>query len=124
MEGLKGISADSAGILALSGNSATHMAQRVAAEYHVDLGGHKAKFVSKDLVAESDLILVMEKSQEKSLLSLFPEASEKILLIRHFACFGSRTRGIADPYGLAYEAYRFCFLDIEDAVTGLVEFLS
>jgi protein-tyrosine phosphatase len=122
-EGFTGISADSAGILALPGNSATHMAQRVAAEYHVDLCGHKAKSVSKDLVAGSDLILVMEKSQENSLLSLFPEASGKTLLIRHFALFGSRRRGIADPYGLVYEAYRFCFLDIEDAVTGLVEFL-
>ena len=123
-EGVKDISADSAGILALPGNSATHMAQRVAAEYHVELGGHKAKSVSKDLIAGSDLILVMEKSQENSLMSLFPEASGKTLLIRHFARFGSRRRGIADPYGLAYEAYRFCFLDIEDAVTGLVEFLS
>jgi protein-tyrosine phosphatase len=123
-KGLDGISADSAGILALPGNSATHMAQRVASEYHVDLSGHKAKSVSKDLVAESDLILVMEKPQEKSLLSLFPEASGKTLLIRNFARFGSRRRGVADPYGLAYEAYRFCFLDIEDAVTGLVEFLS
>ena len=123
-EGLNGISADSAGIFALPGNSATHMSQRVAAEYHVELGGHKAKSVSKDLIAGSDLILVMEKSQENSLMSLFPEASGKTLLIRHFARFGSRRRGIADPYGLAYEAYRFCFLDIEDAVIGIVEFLS
>jgi protein-tyrosine phosphatase len=100
------------------------MAQQVAAEYHVDLSGHKAKSVSNDLVVGSDLILVMEKPQENSLISLFPEASGKTLLIRQFARFGSRTRGIADPYGLAYEAYRFCFLDIEDAVTGLAEYLD
>ena len=122
-EGLEGVSADSAGILALHGNSATYMAQQVAAEYQVDLSGHRAKSVSKNLVIGSDLILVMEKSQENALLSLFPEASGKTSLIRHFARFGSRCRGIADPYGLTYEAYRFCFLDIEDAVTGLVEFL-
>jgi len=66
----------------------------------------------------------MEKSQEDMLLADFPEANDRVRLMRHFARFGSRERGIADPYGLNYEAYRFCYLDIEDAVTGLVEFLA
>ena len=121
---LRGISADSAGLLALPGNSATYMAQRVAEEFEVDLAGHRAKSVSKALVAWSSLILVMEKSHEDTLLSDFPEAQGKIRLIRQFARFGSKRRGIADPYGLKYDAYRFCFLDIEDAVSGLIDFLS
>jgi protein-tyrosine phosphatase len=100
------------------------MAQRVAAEHGVDLSVHKAKFVTKDLVVWSDLILVMEKSHEESLLADFPEATGKTILIRHFARFGSKSRGIADPYGLEYDAYRFCFLDIEDAVLGLVDILT
>lgn len=123
-KGSKGLTAESAGLLALPGNSATYMAQRVAAEYGVDLSEHKAKSVSKDLVAWSDLILVMEKSHEDTLLANFPEATDKARLIRHFARFGSKSRGIADPYGLEYDAYRFCFLDIEDAVSGFIEFLS
>jgi protein-tyrosine phosphatase len=123
-QGLQGVTADSAGLLALPGNSATHMAQRVAAEYGTNLGEHAAKSVSKDLVAWSDLILVMEKPHEDALLNAFPEATGKVLLIRHFGRFGSRRRGIADPYGLDYDAYRFCFLDIQDAVSGLIDFLS
>ena len=122
--GLKDLTADSAGVLALPGNSATYLAQRVAAEYGMDLAEHEAKSMSKDLVAWSDLVLVMEKSHEDALLARFPEAAGKVLLIRYFARFGSRRRGIADPYGLNYDAYRFCFLDIEDAVLGLVEYLS
>jgi protein-tyrosine-phosphatase len=122
--GLKGVAGDSAGLLALPGNAATYMAQRVAAEYGVDLAGHQAKSVSKDLVAWSDLILVMEKSHEDALVTAFQDAIGKVLLLRYFACFGSRRRGIADPYGLDYDAYRFCFLDIEDAVSGLIDFLS
>ena len=121
---LIGIAVESAGLLALPGNSATYMAQRVAKEFGADLAGHKAKSVSKALVAWSSLILVMEKSHEDTLVSDFPEAKGKTRLIRHFARFGSKRRGIADPYGLKYEAYRFCFLDIEDAVLGLVDFLS
>ena len=122
-EGHKDLYAESAGLLALPGNSATFLAQKVAAEYGVDLAGHQAKRLSQDLVDGSELILVMEKSHMDELLADFPEASDKTFLIRRFARFGSRKRGIADPYGLQYDAYRFCYLDIEDAVLGLVDYL-
>lgn len=123
-KGQKGVQAESAGLIALPGNSATFLAQKVAAEYGVDLAGHEAQLVSEKLVTESDMILVMEKSHRDEFLAHFPMAADKVFLIRHFARFGSRNRGIADPYGLNYDAYRFCYLDIEDAVLGLLEFLS
>ena len=123
-KGLEGIAADSAGVLALAGNSATYLAQKVASEYGVDLSEHKAKSVSEELVDWSDLVLVMEKSHDQALLASFPGTEGKILLLRHFARYGSRRRGIADPYGLEYETYRFCFLDIQDAVSGLIEYLA
>ena len=123
-KGLDDIVADSAGLLALTGNSATGLAQKVAAEYDVDLSGHIAKSVKEDIVDRSDLILVMEKSHAKNLLDAFPKAEGKVFLIRRFARFGSKNRGIADPYGLNYEAYRFCFLDIQDCISGLGEHLS
>lgn len=122
--GLAGIKADSAGLLALPGNAATAMAQRVAAEHQVDLSGHSAKSVSAELLGWCDLALVMEKSHEEDLLSSFPEATGKVLLLRYFARRGSRRRGVADPYGLHYEAYRFCFLDIHEAISGLLAYLS
>ena len=120
----KGLQAESAGLMALPGNAATALAQQVAAEHEVDLSDHEAKSVTEKRVNRADLILVMEKSHKARILSSFPGATGKVRLMRHFARFGSKTRGIADPYGLNYDAYRFCFLDIEDAVSGLVEFLS
>lgn len=123
-KGLHKVTADSGGLLALPDRSATSMARRVAEEYGVDLTGHRAKSVSKKIVARSDLILVMQKSHEDALLSAFPEAAGKVLLLRHFARHGSRNRGISDPYGLSYEPYRFCFLDIEDPVSGLIQYLA
>lgn len=122
-EGHIGFHAESAGLLALPGNSATFLAQKVAAEHGVDLAGHKAKRLSQELVDRSELILVMEKSHKDELLADFSEATDKTFLIRRFARFGSRSRGVADPYGLQYDTYRFCYLDIEDAVLGLVDFL-
>ena len=122
-EGHEGFYAKSAGLLALPGNSVTLLAQKVAAESGVDLTGHHAKPLSQELVDWSGLILVMEKSHKDELLADFPEAAGKTFLIRRFARFGSQKRGIADPYGLQYDAYRFCYVDIEDAVSGLVDFL-
>ena len=119
----KGFHAKSAGLLALPGNSVTFLAQKAAAEHGVDLTGHHAKPLSQELVDGSGLILVMEKSHKDNLLADFPEAAGKTFLIRRFARFGSQKRGIADPYGLQYDAYRFCYLDIKDAVSGLVDFL-
>ncbi|MFC1857895.1 hypothetical protein ACFL9U_07670 [Thermodesulfobacteriota bacterium] len=120
-KGIGGFYADSAGLLALPGNSATQMAQKASIEYGVNLAYHKAKPLTEKLMNWADLILVMEKSQLDELDDAFPEASGKIKLIRSFARYGSKDRGVVDPYGLEYEAYRFCFLDIEDAVVGLVD---
>ncbi|MFH1581963.1 MAG: low molecular weight protein arginine phosphatase [Pseudomonadota bacterium] len=122
--GLDDIVTDSAGLLALPGNSATGLAQKVAAEYDIDLSLHIAKPATEDIVNRSDLILAMENSHVKNLLDAFPEAEGKVSLIRRFARFGSKDRGVADPYGLNYDAYRFCFLDIQDGVSGLAEYLS
>lgn len=123
-EGLEGISVDSAGLLALPGNTATPLAQKVALEHGVDLSGHQAKSLSSALVARTHLLLVMEASQKEDITTRFPEAVGRCLLLRHFGRHGSRTRGIADPYGLQYESYRFCFLDIADAVLGLTAYLK
>jgi protein-tyrosine-phosphatase len=120
-EGYKDFYADSAGLLALPGNSVTFLAQKVAAEHGVDLSGHKAKRLSQKLVDRAELILVMEKVHKDELIAEFPEAADKTFLLRRFARYGSRNRDIADPYGLQYDAYRFCYIDIEDAVSGLVD---
>ena len=94
--------------MALPGNSATYMALQVTEEYAVDLTEHKAQPVSKNLVNWSDLIMVMEKSHQDSLFTQFPEAADKTKLIRHYARYGSRNRGIADPYGLDSDFLRVC----------------
>ena len=122
-KGHKGFHAESAGLIALPGNPVTFLAQKVAAEHGVELAGHEAKRLSQELVDGAELILVMEKPHKDELLADFSEATDKTFLIRRFARFGSRSRGVADPYGLQYDAYRFCYLDIEDAVSGLVDYL-
>jgi protein-tyrosine-phosphatase len=113
----------SAGLVALPGNPASFNAIRVAQENSVDLKKHKARLVTQELIESADLILVMEPQHRQQLLHRYPEASAKTLLFRHFARYGSRERGINDPYGLNLEAYRFCFADIKECVESLHQWL-
>ena len=113
----------SAGLIALPGNSASFNAVRVARENSISLEEHKARPITTELIDNADLVLVMESHQGHELIADHPQASEKILLLRHFARYGSRERGISDPYGRNLEAYRFCFGDIKECVESLYEWL-
>lgn len=117
------IQVGSAGLIALPGNPASFNAVRVAKENSFSLEEHSARPVTAELVADADLVLVMEHRQRQKLLSRHPEASDKILLLRHFALYGSRDRAINDPYGRNLDAYRFCFQDIKECVDSLHQLL-
>ena len=120
---ITGMQVSSAGLIALPGNSASFNAVRVARENSISLEEHKARPITAELIDNADLVLVMESHQGHELIVDHPQASEKILLLRHFARHGSRERGISDPYGRNLEAYRFCFEDIKECVESLHEWL-
>ena len=113
----------SAGLAALPGSSASSHAVKVALEGSVSLDEHKARLVKAELITKADLIIVMEPGHRQQLLDRYPHVSDKIYLLRHFARYGSRERGIPDPYGLNLEGYRFCFDDIKECVESLLEWL-
>jgi len=120
---ITGMQVGSAGLIALPDNAASFNAVRVARENSISLEEHRARLVNTELIDNADLVLVMESHQGHELIANHPQASEKILLLRHFARYGSRERGISDPYGRNLEAYRFCFEDIKECVDSLHEWL-
>jgi len=122
-DSLRGIEIGSAGLTALPGSPASFHSLRVALENSVSLEEHRARLVTAELIDQADLILVMEPGHRQQLVDRHPQASDKIYLLRHFARYGSRERGIHDPYGLNLEAYRFCFEDIKECVESLHEWL-
>ena len=120
---ITGIQVGSAGPIALPGNPASVHAVRVARENSISLKEHKARLITAELIDNADLVLVMESHQGHEVIAEYPQVSEKIFLLRHFARYGSRERGISDPYGRNLEAYRFCFEDIKECVESLHEWL-
>jgi protein-tyrosine-phosphatase len=121
---ISGIQVTSAGLLALPGNQASDNAVRVALDHGISLENHEARLLRPSMVQQADLLVVMEPLHRAELLRRYPEATQKVLLLRHFARFGSRERPIQDPYGLSLETYRFCFEDIKECVESLHQWLA
>ena len=72
---------NSAGTWAIPGQPVLPLVREVAKEYDLDLSGHQSTRVSKKLLSEFDLILVMQTSHKEALQSEFPSTSQRLYLL-------------------------------------------
>lgn len=107
--------ADSAGLFALSGESASKNAVLAMQDYEIDISKHTSKPISDDLVLNSDLILTMTESHKALVAGLSPE---KTFTICEYAGLGGE---ISDPYGGDLEDYRSAAEQIYDCLTDIAE---
>lgn len=70
----------SAGTWATPGQPVLPSVAAAAPKLDVDLSGHRSARVSRRLLSEYDLVLVMQASQKEALLTEFPELEEHIYL--------------------------------------------
>ena len=89
----------SAGMHAIPGSPADPRMSRAAEDMGLSLDTHRATLISRALIAESDLIIGMDYSNEAELLARFPEAAPKILLLGCVDPVEGRGAVIADPFG-------------------------
>lgn len=97
----------SAGTSAWEGAPASDGALLVAMEHDLDLSAHRARVLSREIVASADLILVMSPHHRERVAVLGGEAKTHLL-----TDFGGRTateRPVMDPFGGDLEAYRATF---------------
>jgi protein-tyrosine phosphatase len=73
----------SAGTWATPGKPVLPAVQQAASRLGLDLAYHRAERVSRELLSEYDLILVMQASQKEALLSEFPALEEYVYLFSH-----------------------------------------
>ena len=113
----------SAGIYAIHGNLAEPLAQQAALAYGVDLSAHRARMLSKDLLKQADLVLVMEPQQAAIIRRAFFFSRIHVKLLTEFdpQDLGSE---IEDPYGGPYEAYQQCAIRLEACIRGLIPYLE
>lgn len=117
--GLNDLSFSSAGTGAFGNTSASEGSLLVGVERGLDLGSHRSRPLTPELIAENDLILGMSPQHVEAAIEMGGEG--KSFLLDDFATSGRSSLGVTDPYGQDLSAYRSSADDIQRQVTLAVE---
>jgi tRNA threonylcarbamoyl adenosine modification protein (Sua5/YciO/YrdC/YwlC family) len=116
-QGRANIDVVSAGIVLVGGFGATSDTRQLLAREGIDVSNHLSQRVTRELVKEADLILVMERLHEQRILQIAPEAKNRVYLLKEFAKIEDNNNlDIADPIGKPLDFYEMTFGVIKEAV--------
>lgn len=101
----------SAGTDAWDGGTATDEALLVGIERELNIGAHKSRKLTREMVHDSDLVLVMGPQHVSATRRLGGE--QKTFLLAQYASAGDSDRAISDPFGGDLDAYRSTADDLE-----------
>lgn len=111
---MEGISVSSAGTGAWDGTPASEGAYLVSLEHEVDLSGHRAQLLTRDVVENADLIFTMARHQRSRVEELGGTA--RVHLLGEFAGMTGQEAEVADPFGADLDTYRATY----DQLSGFV----
>ncbi|MBL7074525.1 low molecular weight protein arginine phosphatase [candidate division KSB1 bacterium] len=115
----------SAGVGTLGGSGATPFAIAAAWQDRIDIMRHRTKMVNGKLVKGSDLILCMAEEHEEVLKAEYPEAKDKIFLLKTFHRHDEvKEDSIPDPIGQGMEVYKACFDEIKAEIERILPRLN
>lgn len=98
---LPGKTIRSAGLAALIGKPADPLSVQLMTEQGIDIAAHRAQQISPALVAQADLILVMDLEQKRHVETQYMGARGKVFRL----CEESKA-DILDPYREGIESFR------------------
>lgn len=110
----------SAGLHATAGREAHPWAQEASADLGISLADHRAKPLTREMVEQADCVLAMDFQNKAELLTLYPEAQEKIYMLSAYAEGPWKYREIPDPYLGDLETTRFCGRQLQTCIRNLI----
>lgn len=120
-KGRDNIEVFSAGIAAPLGMEASLETKQLLKEEGIDVSNHHAQRLNDEMLKRSDLILVMERFHEESILRNKPFLKKRLYLLKEFSKFNQGKSEIEDPIGKGIDVYRRSFLDIKAAIDRLID---
>lgn len=120
--GLTHATVGSAGTSAWDGATASDGALLVGMEQSLDIGVHRARQLTPELVREADVILVMGPHHRERVEALGGEG--KTWLLTEYASRGRADRAVSDPFGGDLETYRATFAELEREIQRVVDRLA
>ena len=115
----------SAGLAAMDGQSPSTHSVTAMSELGLDISDQSSQQVTPQLVEEMDYIFGLSTGHVENLVHYFPQASEKIFLLREFVEeLPAGRKDIADPIGGSLEVYRSCRDEIKQGVESILSFIT
>jgi protein-tyrosine-phosphatase len=118
---LPGIRASSAGIHAIPGNTPHPWAVSASQEFGLPLTAHRAQLLTPDLVVQADVIFVMDFQNKAEILTLYPEADARVLMLSAYGSGPMRGREIPDPFHTDLEGTRRCYSVLQSCIDNLAK---
>lgn len=120
---LRGVSVRSAGVETTPGKPADPMAVLEAKKRGVSLAQHETARLSEEMIAGSDLVMLMDAYHLKELKRRYPESVSKSMYLGALLFGRPGGLNIRDPYGREPKAFKECFERIDQALANLVKLL-
>lgn len=117
--GLRDLEFGSAGTSAWDGAPASDGALLVGMERGLGLDAHRARVLTRDLVAGADLVLVMSPHHRERALVLGGEG--KTHLLTDYSARSSEARAVMDPFGGDLETYRQTFDELSAEIARVFD---
>jgi protein-tyrosine-phosphatase len=122
LEPIGNVTVTSAGTGAWEGAPASEGAYLVGLENGLDLSGHRARMLSRELVASADLILTMSRHHAARVAEL--GGSGRVHLIGEFAGKSGPSVEVSDPFGGDLEGYRETYAELTELAAGVAARLT
>lgn len=110
----------SAGLHAVPGRESHPWMQEAADGLGISLTSHRAKLLTRLMVDDADAVLAMDFQNKAELLTLYPDAAQKIYMLSAYAEGDWKDREIPDPYLGDLEATRYCAGQLEICIHNLL----
>ncbi len=120
---IQGIEVKSAGVFAIDGSPASAHARTVLGENNIR-EEHRSTMLSDEEINWATHIFTMTEGHKASVISYYPQASDKTFTLKEFATVESTTGDISDPYGGTLEVYRQTFAEIENTIGKIIKRLT
>lgn len=109
----------SAGLSALEGHGAFDHAVEAAREEGADISSHRARALTRGMIEESDLVLVMTERHLEQIRERWPGIlTEKVHTLKGFV---DSEGDVEDPVGLTVEQYRATIKEIKGCLERVLE---
>ena len=120
--GIENVKAVSAGTGAWDGAPASEGAYLVGLEHGLDLSGHRARLLTRDMVQQAELILTMARHHRARVHELGGEGRTHVL--GEYAGRTGPEAEVSDPFGGDLELYRGTYIELESLIRAAVERLE